>query len=575
MSNRLQQPSLRKDPPSLNEYWSSPSNNTGGMDGTATTEKDSSLSEQQQQQQHQQQQSTNEDQLMSQSPSPSDSLRNRDTFPVLRSGEVVTAKNTLRSNSHIGATVQAVVPSHNTKQDTIQTTIHQDNVLVDACLVDVELSDGVNASSNDAQLPVQQIPMACADTNAIHAASSNNSGSAAAGTDASVAAASRIQVPKKYIPFLVAALVVVFGAGAAAGICGTGLCVPSKEAASLLTPSNSAPASVVAGPTTTKPITSTIAPMPIPAAAPTSLPKNSTYHNQTNSTAPSIRSPNIMAPATSPRSPSRATSPTFLSATIVDVAKPTLTASPAPPPVATANPTMASNDSTNPAASIVNFINSITLSGRGIANPTTSTEVLATEEVAVQWLIVNDPLQLSPDTNINQFRLQQRYALLTLMVQQGWESQWVASSSDNHECEWTGIACGQGDFGGDVGVQRVVVGLSLSGFSLRGSIPADLGLLYNLVGLDVSFNALGGSLPESIGNWIDLQQFLVNDNSLTGTIPETIVNWGVVAIIRLGNNQFTGSVPEGICDGRLAYLGADCIFEVACSCCTSCSDILG
>jgi hypothetical protein len=235
---------------------------------------------------------------------------------------------------------------------------------------------------------------------------------------------------------------------------------------------------------------------------------------------------------------------------------------------------MAGNESANRAASIVNFINSITLLERGIANPTTSTEPLATEEVAVQWLIVNDPLQLTPDTAINQFRLQQRYALLTLMVQQGWESQWVQSSTDNHECDWTGIDCEQGVLDGEISVQ-VVGAISLSGSSLRGSIPADLGLLSYLLILDVRDNSLGGSLPESIGTWLDLQQFLVNDNSLTGTIPETIVNWSKVEIIRLGSNQFTGSVPEGICDGRLTYLGADCAFEVTCSCCNGCADLFG
>jgi hypothetical protein len=237
---------------------------------------------------------------------------------------------------------------------------------------------------------------------------------------------------------------------------------------------------------------------------------------------------------------------------------------------------MAGNESANRAASIVNFINSITLLGRGIANPTTSTEPLATEEVAVQWLIVNDPLQLTPDTAINQFRLQQRYALLTLMVQQGWESQWVQSSTDNHECEWTGIDCEQGVLDGEISVQ-IVSAIRLSSSSLRGSIPADLGLLFYLLILDVSYNSrsLSGSLPESIGTWLDLQQFLVNDNGLTGTIPETIVNWSKVRIIRLGNNQFTGSVPEGICDGRLSYLGADCVFGVTCSCCDGCADPFG
>jgi Leucine Rich Repeat len=271
-----------------------------------------------------------------------------------------------------------------------------------------------------------------------------------------------------------------------------------------------------------------------------------------------------------PTAPPTRTAPEALSVPVPPTVSPVL-------PITTTSPSMASasNEIAYRAASIVNFINSITLSGRGIANPTTSTEQLATEERAVQWLIVNDPLQLTPDTTINQFRLHQRYALLTLMVQQGWESQWTQSSNDNHECEWTEIACAEGDFGGDIGIQRVVVGISLSRSALQGSIPADLGLLFKLQVLDVSYNSLGGSLPDSIGNWLDLQQFLVNDNRLTGTIPESIASWSQIKFIRLGSNQFTGSVPEGICGVRFSYLGADCISEVTCSCCTVCSDLIG
>jgi hypothetical protein len=551
MSSRLE-PALRKDPPSLNEYWSLPANNTTGrQNGTATL------------------QSTNEDEWMPQSPSPNhhrtnESIRNRDSYPVLPSGEVVTAKNTVRSNSHIIETVpQSVVtvPSH-TNKDTIG--MNHDNVLVDACLVDCDLSDGVNRNSNDAQLPVQQIPMASADTDVVHLASSNSNAAVAAAEAAPVAAAaSRIQVPKKYIPCMAAALVVVFGAGVGAGICGAGLCASSnKGTASLLTPATIAPTTVTGASPTTKPISSTMTPISVPAA-PTSSPNSSFYNKDPNSTVTRIRSPNTTAPATtSTRSPSRAKTPTLL-ANLTDA----VDVSPAPPPVETANPSMTSS---NRAASIVNYINFVT--GRAITVPTTSTEALAPEEAAVQWLIVDDPLQLTPDTAINQFRMQQRYALLTLMVQQGWGSQWTQSSND--ECEWTGIACTEGVLDGESAIQ-VVVGISLPSSTLQGSIPADLGLLSKLQSLDVSFNSLSGSLPDSIGNWLDLQQFLVHDNSLTGTIPETIVSWSQVDIIQLGSNQFTGSIPQGICDGRFSYLGADCAFKVTCSCCTVCSDLIG
>lgn len=67
---------------------------------------------------------------------------------------------------------------------------------------------------------------------------------------------------------------------------------------------------------------------------------------------------------------------------------------------------------------MVTFINGISLTGRAIENPNAVDQSQwEAEEYALEWLLNDDPLQLSPDTPYHQFRIQQRYALLTLWFQ--------------------------------------------------------------------------------------------------------------------------------------------------------------
>jgi hypothetical protein len=75
----------------------------------------------------------------------------------------------------------------------------------------------------------------------------------------------------------------------------------------------------------------------------------------------------------------------------------------------------------NRAAAIATFINNITLTSNTLAYPPTNGtgSVAAAEEFALQWLIEEDPLNL---TAFDHFRLQQRYALLTL---------WFRTSTSN------------------------------------------------------------------------------------------------------------------------------------------------
>jgi hypothetical protein len=138
--------------------------------------------------------------------------------------------------------------------------------------------------------------------------------------------------------------------------------------------------------------------------------------------------------------------------------------------------------------------------------------------------------------NVVQFRIRQRYALLTLWFQQAftnttWNNQngWLVNAN---ECNtWNGIVCTPIHLGGIVGTQDVVTTLNLVNNNMIGTIPADLGLLTALVYLDVQDNALTGTLPTSIEQWTALQLFSVGNNALTGTLHASIGQWSSFATL--------------------------------------------
>jgi hypothetical protein len=237
---------------------------------------------------------------------------------------------------------------------------------------------------------------------------------------------------------------------------------------------------------------------------------------------------------------------------------------------------------------LTSFINNITFSNRTIvANGTTP------EDQALSYLIVNDTtfnftqlLELnSMMTNIVQFRIRQRYALLTLWFQQAFtNTEWYYRNGwlvNANECDsdnsWSGITCASMSVEGSVGMQNVVTAVSLNGNNMQGTIPADLGLLTALTSFGVGNNALTGTLPTSIGQWTALSLFFVGNSALTGTIPASIGNWSQIQSAYFYFNEFTGTMPNGICPyidkTKGEQLLADCTSEIVCSlqnCCTQC-----
>jgi hypothetical protein len=169
------------------------------------------------------------------------------------------------------------------------------------------------------------------------------------------------------------------------------------------------------------------------------------------------------------------------------------------------------------------------------------------EEKALAWIIYNDPLQLSPDNETSKFRLQQRYALLTLFLQ---FPELTAKGFNDTECEWPIVrryakSTEPATLGVDVATHVFINNHQ----SAPGStLSRDLGLLSNLVSFHVVGARLMGSLPSSLGAaWTNLYAFSVFTNDLTGSLPSSLgMTWTNLSYFTVAKNAVTGSLPPSL-----------------------------
>jgi len=195
---------------------------------------------------------------------------------------------------------------------------------------------------------------------------------------------------------------------------------------------------------------------------------------------------------------------------------------------------------------------------------------------------------------------------------------WLTTS---HECNWGGVAChgestmpelayclDQIDFQAnnlagtipdEVGSLKSMRYLYLELGNMSGTIPAAVGTLGNLEAIDLGTNALSGDIPQEIYGLSSLRELKLNNNKLTGTISTQIGSLDSLRVLNLNRNlleggipkevgqldqvidvffsynNFSGQVASEICDlqtgGSLEKLKVDCLREVVCDCCTSCS----
>ncbi|KAF8012312.1 hypothetical protein BT93_I0451 [Corymbia citriodora subsp. variegata] len=96
--------------------------------------------------------------------------------------------------------------------------------------------------------------------------------------------------------------------------------------------------------------------------------------------------------------------------------------------------------------------------------------------------------------------------------------------------------------------------LSLSGFGLRGTIPANLANCTSLQALDLSANALTGPIPPDLQGLVNLAVLNLSSNRLSGQIPAQLALCAYLNVIDLHNNLLSGPIPQQL--GLLVRLSA-------------------
>lgn len=179
---------------------------------------------------------------------------------------------------------------------------------------------------------------------------------------------------------------------------------------------------------------------------------------------------------------------------------------------------------------LVQFFRNITLSQHAdhlldIESLDTLSSNASSEKLAMCWLLRDDPMQLTPTSPVDRFRLTQRYAIATLWAH---TTQFAPgfTAYERDVCDWQGIICNPVDIGKNIGTHNAVTAIKLSRSSWTGTIGFDLGLLSHLVHFDMSMNTLIGTIPSSIGrHWTKLTEFYVESNRLIGMLPDSIGQW--------------------------------------------------
>ncbi|CAH2057030.1 unnamed protein product [Thlaspi arvense] len=103
-------------------------------------------------------------------------------------------------------------------------------------------------------------------------------------------------------------------------------------------------------------------------------------------------------------------------------------------------------------------------------------------------------------------------------------------------CEWSGITCA------NVSGDPRVVGVSVSGWNLRGYIPSELGSLFYLRRLNLQGNRFYGLIPDQLFNASSLHSLILYGNNLS----ENFRNCRELQRLNLAENRLSGEIPAGI-----------------------------
>lgn len=191
--------------------------------------------------------------------------------------------------------------------------------------------------------------------------------------------------------------------------------------------------------------------------------------------------------------------------------------------------------------------------------------------MAKQWMIEEDPLQLTPSDFVSDGRILQRYALAVFFFATGGPESWDPNSwLQGEECAgqyWIGLSCNDNDevramafgestvcvFGTVCALYPTLVLTSpyshcfKDDFGLSGFIPPEIGALTMLENLILkNHEKLTGQIPGTIGQMSILGQLGLYNNALTGGIPHEIYGATRLNYINFQNNQLDGGLSIGI-----------------------------
>jgi len=190
---------------------------------------------------------------------------------------------------------------------------------------------------------------------------------------------------------------------------------------------------------------------------------------------------------------------------------PTIPSTPAPTPKPTPAPTIGPE-----AQVVVDFINSVTFAVEEITYPFQLSSATP-EQLALRWLVDEDPLGLSVENKADQNRLIQRYALLTFWYSTNGKA-WSANDKwleTEDECTWFGVTCNLNSVVIQIGTEEE----NLAGNNLVGHIPQDLFQLKSMRSIAAANNPyLTGPIPPSIGTLSDLTSVYLNGCGLNGYV---------------------------------------------------------
>eukprot|EP00544_Gedaniella_sp_CCMP2646_P011764 CAMPEP_0202482554 /NCGR_PEP_ID=MMETSP1361-20130828/1956_1 /ASSEMBLY_ACC=CAM_ASM_000849 /TAXON_ID=210615 /ORGANISM="Staurosira complex sp., Strain CCMP2646" /LENGTH=564 /DNA_ID=CAMNT_0049110493 /DNA_START=48 /DNA_END=1740 /DNA_ORIENTATION=- len=184
---------------------------------------------------------------------------------------------------------------------------------------------------------------------------------------------------------------------------------------------------------------------------------------------------------------------------------------------------------------LVNIMSTIS-SSQSLSDPTSP------QYMAKQWLIEEDPLQLTPSDFVSEGRILQRYALAVFYFATGGPESWDPNSwLQGQECAgqyWIGLSCNDND---------EVRAMAFDDFGLSGFIPPEIGALTMLENLILkNHEKLTGQIPVTIGQLSILGQLGLYNNALTGGIPHEMYGATRLNYINFQNNQLDGGLSIGI-----------------------------